>query len=319
MKVGDYIIFRHEAVDKKHSLLGKVEKVNPLVVRMQPDVFGIQKTAEIPRNAVICSVGSSPVSGKVYGVDLSNIYRTSVPMGRFGRLHYFCAPDKSVRKAIRHSFGIVAKKLDAKKLDSFFDEQILFDVKHMKSAGLFVSGDSDQHIPCHICIDPYNVTLEELPHCILHEIGHYFFTKLDEEWQFKWATLYANYVKMDRYTSKEMKILKSNFIDSGLSFAEFKKQLEDVDQTYFVMVQKHLQRCFKLSPAQLQALYEENPEVVISKFPTSVQKVQYDVPVSQYATKSYHELFAESFAYHLSGTKLPNPIDALLVNTLRML
>lgn len=319
MKVGDYVIFHNEAIDKKHNLLGKVEKLNPLLVKMQPDVFGNQSTAEISREEILCSVGTKPTSGHVYGVDLSNIYRTSVPLDKFGILHYYCAPEKSVRKAIKSAFAIAAKQLEKQKLYTVFDKQVNYSIRSMRNAGMFYDGDEEKGIPYRIELDPTRTVLEDLPHCILHEIGHFYFNQLDDDWQFKWVNLYANYVKVERFTSKDMKALRDNFVHSGLSFVEFRKELDEPEQSYFKLVQRHLQKCFKINPKQLQGLYEENPEVVLSKFPTSSLKVDYETLVSEYATKNYHELFAESFAFYLEGKSLPKVISKLIVNTIRVL
>lgn len=319
MKVGDYVIFHNEAIDKKHNLLGKVEKLNPLLVKMQPDVFGNQSTAEISRKEILCSVGAKPTSGHVYGVDLSNIYRTSVPLDKFGILHYYCAPEKSVRKAIKSAFAIAAKQLEKQKLYTVFDKQVNYSIRSMRNAGMFYNGDEEKGIPYRIELDPTRTVLEDLPHCILHEIGHFYFNQLDDDWQFKWVNLYANYVKVERFTSKDMKALRDNFVHSGLSFVEFRKELDEPEQSYFKLVQRHLQKCFKINPKQLQGLYEENPEVVLSKFPTSSLKVDYETLVSEYATKNYHELFAESFAFYLEGKSLPKVISKLIVNTIRVL
>lgn len=319
MKVGDYVIFHNEAIDKKHNLLGKVEKLNPLLVKMQPDVFGNQSTAEISRKEILCSVGTKPTSGHVYGVDLSNIYRTSVPLDKFGILHYYCAPEKSVRKAIKSAFAIAAKQLEKQKLYTVFDKQVNYSIRSMRNAGMFYDGDEEKGIPYRIELDPTRTVLEDLPHCILHEIGHFYFNQLDDDWQFKWVNLYANYVKVERFTSKDMKALRDNFVHSGLSFVEFRKELDEPEQSYFKLVQRHLQKCFKINPKQLQGLYEENPEVVLSKFPTSSLKVDYETLVSEYATKNYHELFAESFAFYLEGKSLPKVISKLIVNTIRVL
>ena len=319
MKVGDYVIFHNEAIDKKHNLLGKVEKLNPLLVKMQPDVFGNQSTAEISRKEILCSVGTKPTSGHVYGVDLSNIYRTSVPLDKFGILHYYCAPEKSVRKAIKSAFAIAAKQLEKQKLYTVFDKQVNYSIRSMRNAGMFYDGDEEKGIPYRIELDPTRTVLEDLPHCILHEIGHFYFNQLDDDWQFKWVNLYANYVKVERFTSKDMKALRDNFVHSGLSFVEFRKELDEPEQSYFKLVQRHLQKCFKINPKQLQGLYEENPEVVLSKFPTSSLKVDYETLVSEYATKNYNELFAESFAFYLEGKSLPKVISKLIVNTIRVL
>lgn len=319
MKVGDYIIFHDDSIDSKHNLLGKVEKMNPLLVKLQPDILGNQHTAEISRKSILCIVGPKPTSGHAYGIDLSNVYRTSVPVEKFGTLRYYCAPEKSVRKALKSAFVVAANKLEAQKLYAIFDEQVIYSVRAMRNAGMYYAGNEEKKIPHRIELDPTRTTIEDLPHCILHEIGHYYFNKLDSDWQFKWVNLYAKYVKMDRFASRDMKALRDNFIHSGLSFVEFKKELDEPEQTYFKLVQKHLQKCFKLNPKQLQLLYEENPEVVLSKFPSSTLKVEYETLVSEYATKNYHELFAESFAFYLEGKKLPKVIKDLIVNTIRVL
>ena len=86
MNIGDYIIFHDDTIDKKKNLLGKIEKLNPLLVRLQPNAFGELHSVEVPQNAILCSVGQKPKVGSVYGVDLTNVYRKSVEIEKFGRL-----------------------------------------------------------------------------------------------------------------------------------------------------------------------------------------------------------------------------------------
>lgn len=319
MNIGDYIIFHDDTLDKKKNLLGKIEKLNPLLVRLQPNAYGELHSAEVPQNAILCSVGQNPKVGSVYGVDLTNVYRKSVEIEKFGRLLYFYAPEKSVRKALKHAFEIVATKLESEKLYSIFDEQVIYSVKRMKNAGLFTDCDETNSVPYHIDINPEACTIEDLPYVFLHEIGHYHFNKLDSDWQVKWVKLFSSYVRMERFTVKEMKNLRESFANSGLSFADFKKEIDESDQVYFKSVVQHLCRCFKMTAKQLEILYEEDPETVLSKFPSTCTKTDYETPVSEYATKNYSELFAESFAFYLLGYKLPEKVNTLTKKTISVL
>lgn len=318
MKVGDYIIFHDDAINKKQNLLGKVEKLNPLLVRLQPDVFGRLSTTEVSRKSILCGLGQTPNAGKVYGVELTNIYRTTVEVDKFGKLLFYYAPEKPVRRALKAAFRIAAKQLEAQKLYSIFDGQVIYSIKHSHCPGLFTASDNEE-VPSHIDLDPEATTIDDLPHVILHEMGHYYFNLLDDDWQFKWVQLYTTFVKMDKFSVKEMKALKENFVHSGMSFFEFQKTLDDPELTYFKMVHKHLCRAFKLRPKQLDPFYEADQEAVLAKWPSSSCKVEYETPVSQYASKSYHELFAESFSFYLLGIKLPEKVNSLMKKTISVL
>ena len=96
MKVGDYVCFSYLSNPKKGKYwLGKVKSLNPIVVAAQPDDKMNIEQVTVERSDIICVLGQRPISGKVFGVDTTNIYRCSKPLpDLYGQqVHYFCAPD----------------------------------------------------------------------------------------------------------------------------------------------------------------------------------------------------------------------------------
>lgn len=319
MKVGDYVCFSYLSNPKRKGYwLGKLKSINPLIIVAQPDDRMNSEEVTAERKDIICVLGQRPHSGKVFGVDTTNIFRCSKPLPElYGQqLHYFCAPDKQVRKGIDTAFRIVAKALTKQRLQALLDAFIFYKVKILpgKATGMYAHNKDYDTLD----IDPFKCTITDLPEVIAHELGHHAFTYLEPEQQAKWMQLYIRHIKPQVYSIHEctqMKELVSSFTD----LSQAKTDVPEDDMQLFNRCLLFVRQRCHMSYKQLNKLFQVDPDSVLSQWPTQITVDDYEQLISQYATKNYNELFAESFAYYILGKELPKVVNNLMTKTISQL
>lgn len=314
MKVGDYIIFSYLSESNKKgrlNCLAKVKSLNPLTVLIEPDITLKQEQCTIKKSDVICSLGPQPRTGKAYSVDLTNIYRTKQEISNFGYLHYFCKPEKEVRTALRHSFSIVYKKLMGKGLSFVVQDDIRYRVRVLtgKTSGMY------HHFAdyCLIDIDPAKTTISDIPYVIAHELGHHVLHYLNEEWRLKWVKLYIKYIRPKSFSREQCNELKS-LVEEGEDLSEIRSSLEDSE--LFDKCLSQVKKNCKINTKTLKSLFEQDKQSILNFWPTQITISDYESIISQYATKSYEETFAEAFAFYLLDKDLNPKIGKLMAKTL---
>jgi hypothetical protein len=315
MKVGDYVCFSYLSNPKKGKYwLGKVKSLNPIVVTAQPDDRMNIEHVTIERKDVVCVLGQRPTSGKVFGVDTTNIYRCSKPLCDLfnSSVHYFCAPDKQVRKGIDTAFRIVAKAITKHKLQSLLDAYIFYKVRILpgKATGMYAHNKDYDTLD----IDPFKCTITDLPEVIAHELGHHAFTYLEPEQQAKWMQLYIRHIKPQVYNKQDCERAK-NYATTLTDLSQAKTDIPEEDLQLFNQCLFLVRQRCHLSYKQLNQLFQTDPQSVIDQWPTQVTVNDYEQLISSYATKNYNELFAESFAYYLLDKDLPKVVNNLMTKT----
>lgn len=314
MRVGDYVICTIN--EKKDKCLAKIESIsNGVKVRLEPDANGELFSIDIKKSDILCNVGSSPSEGFVFGISTSDIYRCRKPIGHFGSLSYFRAPNKEVRKTILYSFNLVSKRLEKLGLDWIFAEPIIYECRKLKPSvlGMYQKKKKANNY-AFISISESN-TGDGFPLTIAHELGHHVFTKLDDYWETKWIVAYSQLVNPMNADSSVLKELKSS-LENSETIKEF-LSIEDEEQKQLAKdCLKFIKRCFKVSNVELQKLWESDKERVLRAFPKSVSNCNYDLLISEYAKKNYKEMFAEAFSMYVMGKDLPKDIKILVKKTI---
>lgn len=314
MKVGDYVVCFIN--DKKQTSLAKIESMkNGIHVRLEPDANGELFSLDIKKSDILCNVGSKPNEGSVFGISTSNIFRCRKPIGKFGHLSYFRAPDKEIRSTIFHSFNLVAKRLEKLGLDWIFEESIIFECRKLRSTALGMYQPKRKVNNYSFISISENNMADGFPLTIAHELGHHVFTKLDDYWETKWIVAYSQIVNPINADSSALKELKSN-LDNCDSIKDF-LAIDDEEQKQLAKdCLKFIKKCFKVSNTELQKLFESDKERVIRAFPKSVSSCNYELLISEYAKKNYKEMFAEAFSMYVMGKELPKEIRILVKKTI---
>lgn len=316
MKVGDYVIFSYlSSSGKAKPWLGKVEAIRPLKVRSEPDQKLQTKVVNLQRSDIYAVLGSKPIPGKAFGVDLTNIYRCTKQCA-LGDLYYFIAPDKAVRNAVLTAFKIVNKALIKYKLLNHV-QSIDYCIKHLpgKTNGLYTRLKDGSVI---IDIDPEKMVVDTIPQVILHEICHHLFNILPHEQQLKWVRFYVNHVQSVQYTEQQCRTVKE-FVAGYEDLKTAKSELDPDYEQLFAKCMNFVRGATRLSFKQLQAFYETDRDAVLKLWPKAISLNDYQVIISEYATKNYRELFCEAMSYYMLGKDLPQTVNKLCNKTIQQL
>jgi hypothetical protein len=349
MKEKDYILFQVESqredADKEKGpqkmFLGKVTAVNDKAVnvRLEKDVHIKTSVIEVPKKMIKVNFGPTPHPGKAYGVDLGNIYLKSFEHEFWGPIHFFTKLRPDLLKMLRNSLDRTAKIVDRLKLEHYtgaFDTQIR--AKQGKWAGKFLFRPKDGHHSVWYAPE-WSPTPESLDYVVLHEFGHVlrYLGLTNKKYRAKWLELFHETVAPQIIEYKDLKAIRKE-LESLASDEDvsLKKALyivangendeespnDDEEQKHKIKI---LLRWFKqihhLSPTDLGTIWDADKFDQIAKlWPTmSIDSSKLKPLVSEYATVSSEELFAEAFAFYATKKKLPGRVETALEKSLSVI
>lgn len=272
-----------------------------------------QATADI-----VVVLGANPYPGKVYGQDVSALHRKRLTHKDFGDVHFFYRPEKQVLADLNESMTKVAKKL-AKFGLGFLIDGVVYEVlpfNKEKYAGMYIKSKNDK-VPCRIQIRPEIMPASEYPYVWYHELGHRLhmtFCRESKKLNAQWLKLYATSIKAVTIKKDKSQQLLDLLIAGEETPSDFKRGLDEEDALAFKWLVRTIQQVNGLSLKDLDTLFEAEMKEEISKvWPLrSISHKELAPIVSEYATVNARELFAECFAFHMTGKKLPEPIVKLM-------
>lgn len=316
---GDYVIY--SPMPKKFALL-KVSGVHNGVIsgvlEKGAHIEEQRTVLDIAPKEVILNLGPKPYPGKVYGIDLAKRYRGKKEMDEVGDVHFFYSISKEAFKSLNRAFRITRKRLTKLGLEQLLIDPMVWEVEKaegQKYSGMYTAARKEGR-PV-ISIRPELMTPDQYPYVISHELGHHLdFAYLvnQENLQARWMELYNTSVKVVNTSRKELKELYSLYVDTGDSPKAFMASLQEEDKLKFRKVLKIIRSHKRFSINDLQLLYEQGKSDVIEQlWPAhDIPDREPDPLVTEYATKNVGELFAEAFAFYVTGVKLPKSVTRLM-------
>jgi hypothetical protein len=290
--------------------------------------YAEERTIEITTRDILVRLGKSPKPGKVYGVDVANVYRKSISHEFWGLIHFFVKPDDEVKKRLKVGLDYCGNKLDKMGFREYTTKfQTEIKAKKGKYAGMY------QHRPDDKSIVWYAPEMSEdqktMNYIIFHEFGHVLrFNGLrGVKIRAKWQRLFQQSVAPVVVSRKYLDGLKAHIKDSaeaeaslGSIIKEFQKDEEET-ASYLKALGRWFRQIHHISPRELQVLWEANDIATIeSLWPTSSIDTSKMAPIlTEYATKNVEECFAEAFAHYMMGNKIPAHIEKLLEKSLSVI
>lgn len=317
---GEYFIGRHEG--KKTYLAKALEnshgKAVEALLEKNCHIQGMRHTFTQPLSDVVLVLGASPFPGKVHGHDISALFTKRLTHKQFGDVMFFYRPDKQVLADLNESMTKVAKKLDKHSLGFLIDE-VVYEVLPYhgeKYAGMYLHSKKDT-MPDRIQIRPEIMPASEYCYVWLHELGHRLhlrFCHASKKLNAQWLKLYATSIKAVTIKKDKSQQLLDLLIAGEEPPSDFKRGLDEEDALAFKWLIRTIQQVNGLSIKDLDTLFEADMKDEISKvWPIrSISHKELAPIVSEYATVNVRELFAECFAFYMTGKKLPDPIVRLL-------
>lgn len=334
-KEGDYVIVRTSPQDKPLKAIAVrlkgSDSSEQLYGRLEKDPHIKATTATFSASEVLINLGKNPYPGRVYGVDLTSLYRKSVEHDKFGNIHFFTKPSKETLTAFWEALDTTAEILEKFDLSELLSLPLCFEAYSQESlgrySGYFLPSRDPEKSPHRVAVSVGEHSLEHASlnswtYVILHELGHVaHLTQLlsSPEAMSAWISLYTRTVLDENVHDADLKRLQKSFIKSQLPVADFISNLEEEDTEHMKKILSWIKRIRGVSVGDLNQLVRTNKmEDVAYVWPSrGVNSSKLCPAITEYACKNPKELFAETFAFVLSGRKVPKELDQLMAKSLR--
>lgn len=315
-------------VDKDDFIVVRIGKKNKLCFAHNPkrntayieDTMNLDEpvTVEYDANTLIANLGADPVPGKAYGVDIQPHYGDF--QSELGRVHLYRKLDDDEKKAVTVSIKKIVKKVEDQGLGKVFPiKRVEILNAKGKWAGEYKISNKTGEVEDVIRLFPKILSDQIYNQYIwAHELGHaIWFRYVPEKIRAEWLELYNESTKVSKAKKSEMEDLCTALVSSQQSVREFQRDIEDEELLMFKEALSYLKKIHKMSPEDVNILLNQNNKVLAQIWPTTASVSNNESLVSEYATTSVHELFAEAYAFYTTGKVLPKTVQKLLDKSLK--
>lgn len=324
MKKNDYLVVDHP---NNGVFLAKVLVVRPDEIHvLHTDGSHLQETrksSDIDPEHVVLNLGPNPRKGHVFGVDTTDLYEKTKTHDLVGDVHFFYRPGKEAFESLWRAFNISSKQLSKYGLQRLLKDDIVWEVYSGDSGGKY-SGmyTTRREAPPVIKIRPEKMPASHYPYVINHELGHhlhYMYASNSDTLQAAWVKLYNKTISVKPVDAGTCANLREQFHDTARTVGEFRRALseDEVLKVAFARILGYIKINHNIDVKAIDLLLSTNNwDAVEAMWPASVTTKDMEPLVSEYALKHWHELFAEAFAFHLTGTSLPANVQKLVEKTI---
>ncbi len=301
-------------------LIGSVEEHRHITAR----------TIEVPLSSVILNVGSDPVPGRVYGYDLSYLFRRFRSIPALGEVAFFCKVTKEEVAQLKSAATELHKKLERAKLDFILDDPVVYEVVSKEYAGKWAgmysrSKKEDMPHKIQVTLDKSRLetsSISNYEYVLAHEMGHHLhfhYVKAHSPADAAWIRAYQETVRPLEVDTKVVRLFLDQLLHERSVRALLAETEEDL-QPQLKRVLREVKSSSGLGPRELDRLLEVHKDDDLAKcWPKSGLMLSEKHPsVTEYALKNYNELFAESFAFHILGRALPKKLTKLIESSLSL-
>lgn len=311
----DYIVVK---VGNKHKLcFAHNPKRNTAYLEetMQSDE---PQTIEYDAFTLIANLGQKPAPGKAYGVTVEPYFGDG--SSEIGQLFFYRELDDEEKKAVRIGCKKAAKLMIDSGLSGILPiGRIEIRPPQGKWAGKYVisfkSGEAEDKILLHPKI--LNDQLHNV-YIFAHELGHaVWYRMVPERMRSEWLLLFNEHTKVERAKKQEMEDQFHALAASQLSVREYMRDIEEEELAMFREALAYLKKHHKMTPEDVNVLLNNNSKALGKIWPSSAAISNSEPLVSEYAMTCVQELFAEAFAYHMTGRDIGKTVKKLLERTLK--
>lgn len=276
------------------------------------------KYVDYDEKTLLANLGPKPVVGKsAYGVKIEP-YNKSVDT-EIGQMHLFRRLKKLERKALMSAIASTYKDMKKAKLDIFPITSIVIKPKSGKYAGMYKFKVTLSEVNDSIHLHPE--TFEDLKYnkyVLFHEYGHgVWYKRVPMNIKAKWIVLYEKRINQLSILKDRLNPMLDDILNFSGTLMEFQKEMEEEDRLVFKEILNHYKRFHRLDIRALSILLSEDTQAFASMWPkraSIISSVKEDP--TTYAMTSPEELFAESFAFHMTNKTLSKDVTKLMQRTL---
>lgn len=217
------------------------------------------------------------------------------------------AEEKCIKKAF-------SEMEDDVKLFDIFPTRIFIKYNKGKKVGCYKYNKKEE--VSEISLMPSAFDKDNIKEIVYHEIGHAVWDRsIPEKLKAAWIKLYDRNMERKKVATKEVIDLKDSFINSGMTVSDYIKNMEDGEA--MKKVAKYIKELYNLQPKHIDILVKQDSKDLDKYWPTDgLELSEYNPFVSQYATTSVEEFFAESFMYYYMKQQLPQSVENAITKTL---
>lgn len=313
----DYLIVKQGSKHEFGTAIGK----NKLLLEKGVESDDTSKTIDFEDSDVVGNFGPEVVPGtSAFGITM-NPYEFSIEDKKWGTIHFYRKiKDDREMKYFKAMLKKVYDQLAKINATGFLPITTKVLPQKGKKAGWynfnFKNGDSMGLLPVDFRDQEYNL------YVLMHEAAHgIWFRQVPKDVQVKWIDVYEDRIKVHSADKKKLKRLATEAAGCAEGIGSYiKNECEGEDVDIMKECLAYVKRVHKLTSKQLEMYIEQNGTKSILKFWPKATDIGKPVPdVSEYATESYEEFFAETFAYYMTGKKLPKDVKKLLKSTIKAL
>jgi hypothetical protein len=321
IKEGDIVLVA-KALDKPKLTTAKIEFIdgnNVGVIEVENmHIAQMRKAFDTRPENVIAIIDPAHPS---YHNKYDAIFQRAIHNEDFGSLNFFYTPTDEVRDHLQEAFAKAAQALEARGLSFIIQPTIcvweIYPYGGEKYAGYYKRNRKADKNPNRLAIIPEHTDYDHswYSYVIFHELAHHMHAEFvtGRQLNAKWIDLYSTSVPARDIEKPDTDRLLKALLEQEDLPSDFKGQLEEGDQEAYKLILKAIKQQHKLGVKELDVLFvAEFFEQIKAVWPEKVVANDLNPLVTEYATKSYKELFAEAFAYYMSGRELPQEVKELV-------
>lgn len=322
----DYVVFLDPS-NKTH--LGIVRNVSTMGIEVAIDDYRIRTAQELvlrdlPGSSVLANLGPQPPIGlgTVFGVTIEPVWRvnTALPFARIDTRFPMSDEDHT---SVLNLFADWGRWFAGMGL--FPEKDVVLELRppgELKEGQTFLMGsyvlsskDADR---MRVYLPPSEPAI--MAHVAAHELMHPVWARrLTPQQRTAWTQAFLFYTNKMRAMDNTLINMRSDMVKAG-SLAAFRSEIKDTDyEPVFKQVVRHIQSTH-VQPAQIKdAIASERLDIVESVWPTALDVVHHQQPLSKYAMKNPCEFFCETGAFALTASRdIPYDVAMLLYDTMRI-
>jgi hypothetical protein len=315
MQVGEYIIL---AITPIKNVLGRVVKMDKerkkyQAVLEKDSVDGQNVPFDFKLAEVVAYLGRSPKAGSAYGVQVEPL-RERIDHSYWGEIRIFAEIDDNQRKAIRLALKLTKEKLAKMRMPQL---PLTVEIREQKGKlrGFYKHKPKAEFDTLCAKIDE---GVSEMDYIVSHEYAHgIWFRHMTPKQRMSWVRLYHDAITLNDVAPKELKAILEDLKSNG-DLRSYAKEVEEETLLILKAVFRHISQVHSITRQHFEMALMLGDDVSVY-WPKSVELSEKNVLLTEYSKRSPEELWAEAFALHFTGKKLPSKIHDLLDRHMRTL
>lgn len=273
-------------------------------------------------DALVANLGPKPTVGKVHGLHIEPMRRQAEKP--YGLLCFYKKLEKKDIKNIKSAFSWMFGLLQEWQIERALPvTRIELREKKSRYAGMYSikrmkSGDVTDKIELY-CAEFSD--REYLNYVVAHETGHAVWYKLvPERIKSRWMELYNKRISVDKFSEKQLTTLLNDVMQYEGGMQAYSREIAEDDVRALIKeVYAYFKRTYHLDRKDVELLMENSGKLG-DMWPTATSLGRITgVDLGTYAMTKPTEFFAECFAFHSTGKKLPKDCRKLMEETIKKL